>query len=194
MVHIFSYFVVLQNWNHKTKHKAYVFIGNYNYRFDYYFNDFWVYTVGWWMYNSFLLIIRDKLIPWPPKQHVRECVRNKISSFTIRWVTVMTKYLSSVSFIWIDFAIYMHDNVSLKDICPMEPDLWFLCSFSNEFFHTIYHLIWQALLLCQGGRFLASAEPITETNGPSLKKKIHRFFIICAFALLCLLLFHFIWW
>lgn len=123
------------------------------------------------MYNSFLLIIRDKLIPWPPKQHVRECVRNKISNFTIRWVTVMTKYLSSVSFIWIDFAIYMHDNVSLKDICPMKPDLWFLCSFSNEFFHTIYHLIWQALLLCQGGRFLASAEPITETNGPSLKKK-----------------------
>lgn len=88
----------------------------------------------------------------------------------------MTKYLSSVSFIWIDFAIYMHDNVSLKDICPMEPDLWSLCSFSNEFFHTIYHLIWQALLLCQGGQFLASAEPITETNGPSLEKK-HQFFI-----------------
>lgn len=147
------------------------------------------------MYVSFFSAnLRDKLIPWPPKQHVRECVRNKISSFTIRWVTVMTKYLSSVSFIWIDFAIYMHDNVSLKDICPMKPDLWFLCSFSNEFFHTIYHLIWQALLLCQGGRFLASAEPITETNGPSLKKKNQRFFVICAFALLCLLLFHFIWW
>lgn len=104
------------------------------------------------MYNFYLLIIRDKI--WPPKQHVRECVRNKISSFTIKWVTIMTKYLSSVSFIWIDFAIYMHDNVSLKDICPMEPDLWSLCSFSNEFFHTIYHLIWQALLLCQGGQFL----------------------------------------
>lgn len=156
---LFCCIAKLKTWN---KTQSLYFIGDYSYLFNYYFNDFWVYTVGWWMYNSFLLIIRDKLIP---------DLRNKISSFTIRWVTVMTKYLSSVTFIWIDFAIYMHDNVSLKDICPMKPDLWFLCSFSNEFFHTIYHLIWQALLLCQGGQFLASAEPITETNGPSLKKK-----------------------
>lgn len=141
------------------------------------------------MYNSFLLILEINL-----SLDLQNNTSVNVFEIKSRILLVMTKYLSSVSFIWIDFAIYMHDKVSLKDICPMKPDLWFLCSFSNEFFHTIYHLIWQALLLCQGGRFLASAEPITETNGPSLKKKNQRFFVICAFALLCLLLFHFIWW
>lgn len=97
------------------------------------FNDFWVYIVGWWMYNFFLLIIRDKLIFdfW-----------NKILSFIIWWVIVMIKYLFFVLFIWIDFVIYMYDNVLLKDICLMKFDLWFLCFFFNEFFYIIYYFIW----------------------------------------------------
>lgn len=53
----------------------------------------------------------------------------------------MIKYLFFVLFIWIDFVIYMYDNVLLKDICLMEFDLWFLCFFFNEFFYIIYYFI-----------------------------------------------------